>query len=127
VFCKRAWVRKNFFSKIIAERYLGGKEIIFLAYLRLTGRTKYLPASLGSKILKGRCNRNPSVTGGYRRSSLSRKDSVVGPGAKPVRAGSIGRDTPGQAEPSELPPNLSSSDLGHPLLTEWLHFLLFKT
>ena len=90
------------------------------------------------------------------------KDSVVGPGARPVRAGSIGRDTPGQAELAELPPqkagsvspalsirksvphdskrtglapgpwvplaftpNLSSSDLGHPLLTEWLPFPLF--
>ena len=32
------------------------------------------------------------------------KDSVVGPGARPVRAGSIGRDTPGHTELNQLPP-----------------------
>ena len=36
--------------------------------------------------------------------SVPGKDSVVGLGARPVPAGSIGRDTPGQAESSELPP-----------------------
>ena len=89
--------------------------------------------------------------------SLPGKDSVVGPGARPVRAGSIGRDTSGHGELTELPlrkagsvipassmkklapydskrtglasgpweplaftPNLSSSDRGHALVTEWL-------
>jgi len=46
---------------------------------------------------------NPSVTGGYRRND-SWQRFCYGLGARPVRAGSIGRDTPGHAEFTELPP-----------------------
>jgi len=51
--------------------------------------------------------RNPSVTGGYTRNiggNIPGKDSVVGLGARPGRAGSIGRDTPGHGKLTGLPP-----------------------
>ena len=47
--------------------------------------------------------RNHSVTGGHRLLSSAGKDSVVGLGARPGRAGSIGRDIPGHGEFTDLP------------------------
>jgi len=52
-------------------------------------------------------SRNRSVTGRHTRNSGGNspgKDSVVGLEARPVRAGNIGRDTPGHAELTEIPP-----------------------
>ena len=56
---------------------------------------------------KKKGNSNPSVTGGYSRNSegnIPGKDSVVGPEVNPVRAGSIGWDTPAHPALNELPP-----------------------
>ena len=56
--------------------------------------------------------------------NIPEKDSIVGPGDSPVRAGSIGRDTSGQAEPPEHLPNLSSFYPSCRLLTGWLRAFL---